>query len=364
MAVYQQGEYWYTDFVWRDPATGAKKRIRRLAKDEKQRPVKSKTAAEGYENRVRGQLAAGTFERSEEEIEQAAEPALTVGDFWERYTREHVARNEPSSRSAYETIWRNSLKPVVAGAPLKDVGAPHYAKVAARMRERGRGPKTINNALSCLRTALDMAREWGLRGHVVPVRWEKVPEPEIEFFDAADIDKLVGVGDPMVTFALKTGLRLGELLALPWAAVDMKNERVTVSRSVWWRKGKAHEKHTKSGRIRVIPLPPSALEALKTLRSQKSSEELSGDRHVFTNERGAMLTANGCKWPLWRVCDAAGVERCRWHKLRHSYVSALVSKGVPLPQVQKLAGHARIEMTMRYTHVSADHLRDAVSVLE
>jgi integrase len=357
MAVYQQGEYWYVDFIWCEGAT--KRRVRRLAKDEKQRPVRSKTAAEAAELRIRTKLASGTFEVGG----APPEDGLTLAAFWPRYTREHVARNEPSSRSAAETIWRKSLKPVLGvdrkEVLLREVGAEHYAKIAARMREAGRKPKTINNALSALRTALDIAHEWGLRGPVVPVKWEKVPDPVIEFFDEADVTKLVAVGDPMVTFALKTGLRLGELLALRWSAVDLRGARVTVSRSVWWRKGKAHEKHTKSGRIRVIPLPPSALEALE--RQKKVSGE---HEHVFVNEFGGGLTNGETKWPLWRVCDAAGVGRCRWHKLRHSYVTALVAKGVPLPQVQKLAGHARIEMTMRYTHVHADHLREAVSVLD
>ncbi|MFT3921025.1 MAG: tyrosine-type recombinase/integrase [Myxococcales bacterium] len=65
---------------------------------------------------------------------------------------------------------------------------------------------------------------------------------------------------------------------------------------------------------------------------------------------------------MWRPCETAGVERCGWHKLRHSYVRQPVAKGVPLPQIQKLAGHARIKMTTMYTHVSLDDRRRAVSV--
>lgn len=350
MSVYQQGELWYTDFQWKDPRSGKQRRIRRACKDEKQRPAKSQTAAEAFENRVRAQLAAGTFE-----VEHAPADVLTLEGFRERYFREHVGKLKSSSQAAQETIWRVSLLPVLADAQLREIGDTHYAKVATRMRKNGASPKTVNNALSALRTALTLANEWGLRGPPSRVRWEKVPEPVIEWFEQEQIDQLVAAADPMVTFALKTGLRLGELLALRWG--DIKGNAVAVSRSVWWAKGKAHEGATKSGRIRTIPLPASAVAALEALGRGKPTA------WVFPDAHGGQLAKGETKWPLWRACEAAGLAKCGWHKLRHSYVSSLVRGGVPLPQVQKLAGHARIEMTMRYTHVGDEDLQRAVAVL-
>lgn len=160
----------------------------------------------------------------------------------------------------------------------------------------------------------------------------------------------------MVTFAIKTGLRLGELISLRWEDIDRKASTVKVSRSTWWEKGKAHEGATKSGRIRTVPLPGTAVEALGKLGWAKAGP-------VFTDEHGGLLAKGETKWPLWRACEAAGLDKCGWHKLRHSYVSSLVRGNVPLPVVMRLAGHARIEVTLRYTHVSpTDHVQ-AVSVL-
>jgi site-specific recombinase XerD len=65
---------------------------------------------------------------------------------------------------------------------------------------------------------------------------------------------------------------------------------------------------------------------------------------------------------------AAGIPRdagvIGWHDLRHTYGSHLAMRGVPLRTIQELLGHASIEQTMRYAHLSPEVKRDAVKVLD
>ncbi len=60
----------------------------------------------------------------------------------------------------------------------------------------------------------------------------------------------------------------------------------------------------------------------------------------------------------------AQLRRIGWHVLRHTFASHLVMRGVPLKAIQELLGHATIEMTMRYSHLSPHVGRDAVRLLD
>jgi len=65
-----------------------------------------------------------------------------------------------------------------------------------------------------------------------------------------------------------------------------------------------------------------------------------------------------------QIVRKAGIEDFRFHDLRHRFASRLVMAGVDLPTVQALMGHKNVTMTMRYTHLSANHKQQAVALLE
>ncbi len=76
------------------------------------------------------------------------------------------------------------------------------------------------------------------------------------------------------------------------------------------------------------------------------------------------LKNDACRNAILRASKRAGLRPIGWHTLRHTFASHLVMRGVPPKAVQELLGHASIEVTMRYAHLSPDVKKDAVRALE
>ena len=130
-----------------------------------------------------------------------------------------------------------------------------------------------------------------------------------------------------------------------------------VRRTIW----RGVEGTPKGGRERTVELPRSVVDALKSHRHLRG-------RFVFCQEDGKPLTAGLMKPLLRRALRSAGITREQgqigWHDLRHTYGSHLAMKGGPLKVVQELMGHATIQMTERYAHLSPETRRQAVAVLD
>lgn len=210
----------------------------------------------------------------------------------------------------------------------------------------------------------------------------------------------------LVALAGGTGLRWGECAGLRWDAVDLDGATVRVSRTVTEVAGHVVAKpypKTRAGR-RVVPLPPFVL---AQLRGHRDAYPAGPAGEVFTNTAGGPLRRTLFRSRVWRPAlvragllgsvagmgpdkwratwtDAAGVESSaefttgpaavahvartaagglRFHDLRHSYATWLVSRGVPINDVQRAMGHERASVTLdRYTHRSDhqdEHVRGA-----
>ncbi len=149
-------------------------------------------------------------------------------------------------------------------------------------------------------------------------------------------------------------MRVGELLALKWEDCDLLAGKLIVRRSLW----NGIEGSPKGGRAREVPLNGVALSTLKSLRHLRG-------HYVFCKEDGTCFSHSEVKNVVPRVCHRAGLsKRLTMHGLRHSFASHLVMRGVALKAVQELLGHATIDMTLRYAHLSPDVKREAVGLLE
>nr|WP_279627363.1 site-specific integrase [Myxococcus virescens] len=193
------------------------------------------------------------------------------------------------------------------------------------------------------------------------MEWLKAPKPETDFLSFEEAERLEALAEPgrwkaMITLALNTGLRIGELAALSWDCMDLASGRLVVKRNVY----RGHLGTPKGGREREVPLNERALKALREYPQRIDSP------WVFPQRDGGFIRnpQHTCAEAILRNATRADIRPIGWHTLRHTFASHLAMRGVPLKAVQELMGHATIEMTMRYAHLSPDVKADAVRALD
>jgi integrase len=252
-------------------------------------------------------------------------------------------------------------------------------------RERGVSPRTINRNLSRLRSTLSKAVEWGLLASnpiagIKPLRFDRTlkvryltPDQETRLF-AALVEREQEMRDarerfnqwrsdrgmaaldpypqpfadylrPLVLVVRNTGLRRAEALSLRWTDVDLVHSVITI-------KG-ARSKSHQTRRIPMNSIAQRTLLSWHTQRAPGTDEEFVFGRDPL--DRQLRIDA------AWRsVRKAAGLSDLRFHDLRHNFASKLVQKGTDLNTVRELLGHASIDMTLAYAHLSPDGLAAAV----
>jgi len=148
---------------------------------------------------------------------------------------------------------------------------------------------------------------------------------------------------PIITTALNTGLRRGNIVNLKWSDLDFNFKTIEITKN----KGKKHIK---------LPMNDTMCELFSKM--ERKSE------FIFLNPNTGKKWANTAFNKLWRnIRDKAGLADFKFHGLRHTVCTRLIKKNVPLPIVKEVMTHSSISTTMEYTHVDSLDVVNAISLL-
>jgi len=176
--------------------------------------------------------------------------------------------------------------------------------------------------------------------------------------------------DALLTLALTTGMRIGEILGLRWQDIDLKVGFLQVRRTVGYYAKYGFvigEPKTAKSR-RMIILPDFVVEKLKAhrtlqleIRLQAGSTWVDNDL-VFCNKRGGFVSRQTIVYQFNKVLKDVGFPHMRFHDLRHSAATLLLSMGVNLKVVQEILGHSTISVTANiYSHTLPSMQKEAMS---
>jgi integrase len=182
------------------------------------------------------------------------------------------------------------------------------------------------------------------------------PDKSRKLIEAVRGDKL----EALYVLTVQTGMRQGELLALKWEDVNLNEGVIRIRRTLVRSGGRVAlgEPKTKGSR-RTVYLTDAAVEALKIhLEQQLEDIERLGDLYrddglVFTSGVGTLINPTNLRRRSFaRLLKRAGLPNIRFHDLRHTCATLLLSRNVHPKYVQELLGHATVAITLdTYSHM-------------
>jgi integrase len=175
-----------------------------------------------------------------------------------------------------------------------------------------------------------------------------------------------------VLIALATGMRRGEILALRWRNIDLDRGVARIVESVEQTKASLRFKAPKTEKARAVTLPSFVVEELCRLKRQQAEELLalgvrqSGETLAFGRPDGEPMPPRSLTHQFAKVAGRVkDVPRVRFHDLRHSHATQLLSAGVHPKVAQERLGHSSISTTLDlYSHVSETMQEDAAAKLD
>jgi integrase len=359
-AVYATGDGRHRGAVTvTNPATGAVER----------RYVSGRSRAEVVRRmgNVRRDAAAGDFGNE------------TTGEYLARWIDAAALQLRPATARGYRHHIAEHWKPIAA-VPLVRLTPGHVERVMAAMVAKGLSPQTAQHARSTLRRALRDAQRDALvsRNAASLARPPRMTRRELQPLTAAQVRALLEATardphGPLYAVAVATGLRQGEALGLRWTDVDLVGRSLVVRRAVARTEDGGYElaepKTTKSRR--TVMLSAVALDGLRRQRiRQDADREAAGtawqDREglVFTDAVGRLANPPGVSAAFRATADALGFA-VRYHDLRHTAATLLLSAGVPLKVVSETLGHSNIAITADvYAHVTPELRREAADAMD
>ncbi len=254
------------------------------------------------------------------------------------------------------------LRQAFGGLDVTDISGQRVRGYIQTRKDAGVKPGTINRELALLSTMLTYARvelEWDNVSNAVTGRKLPTPEGRVRWLSRAEAARLIVAARALprarwladfIILALHTGMRRGEILGMEWRRVDLAAGLIHLDGS-----------GTKSGKRRSVPINATARMAILT-RLRWKATHAPGTEWVFSHLDGTRIA--DVKKSFHAACGKAQIADFRIHDLRHTCAAWLVSAGVELSAVRDLLGHASVQTTEIYAHLSPENVRAAVAVLD
>ncbi len=277
-------------------------------------------------------------------------PQLTLSQFEKQFLVYAETNFAPTTVLLYKQVI-STFKRLIGNRHLKAYTVQDV-ETFKTLRLKEVSPVKVNIDFRTVKAFLQTALRWELieKNPFSGVKQIRVPPERPTYLTKQDFQRLVQAIPlawfrDLVTFAVCTMMRSGEIVSLTWDSVDLKRRLILVENRSDFR--------VKTTRPRVVPMNDWVFKFLAT-RARETG-------FVFTFPDGRKLNVGYAGRKFKKFVRAAGLsERIHFHSLRHTGASWLVQDGVSIYAVQKLLGHSTINVTQVYSHLETEGLFQSI----
>lgn len=299
-------------------------------------------------------------------------PALKISQAWDAFLKS-PERSDAGERTlkGYACQWKRFEKWIGQrhkDGELRDITASDAADYAADLTSDQVTPNTFNKHIVLLEMIFRVLTDTAKLGANpwIKIKRKRLSTQGRRAFTAQELKTILesatGELQTLLIIGAYSGLRLGDAVTLDWSSVDLDNNIITL---------KPKKTASRTGKLVAIPVHPTLHLALEQTHRDKRKgpvlPELAKMREVNPDGINYRLKqhfkACGIETTVKRDGVGRQVAEAGYHALRHTIVSQLAGRGVPLETVRGLVGHGGETMTRAYVHQSAEAIRSAVEAL-
>ena len=287
---------------------------------------------------------------------------------------------KPSTFQRYESLYRNYIKESeIAGNKLINIKTIHLQKFYNNLSKKGYSYSQINTLNTVLKVFFNWCidNDYILKNPCTKVNIKgnkneiiKNERKEVEILSETEIniikEYLKGTDfELLFLLDLATGLRQGELLALDWKHINLEDNTLKVERSVKevYVYDNENAKHIETifqtpktlNSFRTVPIPSTMINILSKIKNKKGL--------LFSDANGNPLKGKNISAKWTKILKECNIPHKKFHSIRHTYASMLLSKGVDIETVAELMGHSAISITQIYLHSSYTSKNKSVNKL-
>lgn len=297
---------------------------------------KTKADAQKWARLIESEIDRGVF------IDRTEADKTTIGELIDRYIQEVTPLKKSAKNDRQRMLF---LKKHFGHYKASQLQSKHIAIYRNKRLAEGKQGSTVIKEIGSMSHLLDISiKDWGIplvSNVATLVRKPKqakgrdrrlIDDEELILLQAAKNSKSPLLA-PIITLALETGMRLGELLSLDWINIDL-------------RKQTAFLPITKNGESRTVPLSKKAIETLQAIPRKIN------DSRVFWTWK----QPDSFEYTWRRMLNNTNIQDLRFHDLRHEACSRFFERGFNIMETAHISGHKTLQQLKRYTHLKTEDI--------